>query len=204
MEIKEITDKSFSNYGRIVDDMDLSDMVKELAAIIPPDNVVYEPSSAKLEAVFSEEDAVRLYGGQAVQVGYCAGHNRKLNAVEYHKNSEINVAGTEAILILGKVQDINADGTYDTSLMEAYRIPAGAAVEIYATTLHYAPVQTSDKGFSVGVILPKGTNTPIELSASDSIQDKMLAANNKWLIGHAEGGLPEGTFIGLKGENITI
>ena len=30
------------------------------------------------------------------------------------------------------------------------------------------------------------------------------AAVNKWLIGHAEGGLPEGSFIGLKGENIEV
>jgi len=27
---------------------------------------------------------------------------------------------------------------------------------------------------------------------------------NKWLIGHEEGGLPEGSFIGLKGENIEV
>ncbi len=204
IEIKDVTDKSFACYGKVVADMDLSDMVKALADITPPDDVVYEPSEEKLEKTFSQEDAVRLFGGQEVQVGYCAGHNRKLNAVEYHKNSEINVAGTDAILILGKVWDIESDGSYNTSLMEAYKIPAGCAVELYATTLHYAPVQVSEAGFSVGVILPKGTNTPVAKSETNNICDKQLAANNKWLIGHAEGGLPEGTFIGLKGENITI
>ena len=35
-------------------------------------------------------------------------------------------------------------------------------------------------------------------------EDKMLFAVNKWLIGHPEGGLPEGAFIGLKGENLTL
>ena len=35
-------------------------------------------------------------------------------------------------------------------------------------------------------------------------EEKLLAAVNKWLIGHEEGGLPEGSFIGLKGENIEV
>ena len=32
----------------------------------------------------------------------------------------------------------------------------------------------------------------------------LRALLNKWLIGHEEGGLPEGSFIGLKGENIEV
>jgi hypothetical protein len=32
----------------------------------------------------------------------------------------------------------------------------------------------------------------------------LLAAKNKWLIGHPEGGLPEGSYIGLTGENLEI
>lgn len=35
-------------------------------------------------------------------------------------------------------------------------------------------------------------------------EDARMLAKNKWLIGHAEGGLPEGAHIGLIGENITI
>lgn len=35
-------------------------------------------------------------------------------------------------------------------------------------------------------------------------EDRLLFAKNKWLIGHAEGELPENAWIGLKGENITI
>lgn len=35
-------------------------------------------------------------------------------------------------------------------------------------------------------------------------EDALITAKNKWLIGHAEGGLPEGSHIGLIGKNIDI
>ncbi|MBR6451631.1 MAG: DUF4867 family protein, partial [Lachnospiraceae bacterium] len=35
-------------------------------------------------------------------------------------------------------------------------------------------------------------------------EDALITAVNKWLIGHAEGGLDAGSFIGLKGENCTL
>ena len=42
---------------------------------------------------------------------------------------------------------------------------------------------------------------PVE---AGNAEDRLLFAVNKWLIGHEEGGLPQGAFIGLKGENLTI
>ena len=47
-------------------------------------------------------------------IGYCNGHNSLLNAVEYHRSSEVNVAATDLILLIGMQQDIEADYTYDT------------------------------------------------------------------------------------------
>ena len=35
-------------------------------------------------------------------------------------------------------------------------------------------------------------------------EDALLTATNKWLIGHAEGGLDEGCFLGLKGKNLSV
>ena len=53
------------------------------------------------------------------------------------------------------------------------------------------------------VVLPKGTNT--ELSGTHSGgEDGHLTAVNKWLLGHPEGGLPEGSPMGLVGENLTV
>ena len=111
------------------------------------------------------------------------------------------MAGTDAILLVGRQQDITEDFTYDTSLVEGFLLPKGIAVELYATTLHYAPCSVGDEGFRVAVVLPQYTNLLLEGEHKEG-EDRLLAAKNKWLIGHAEGGLPEGSYIGLIGKNI--
>ena len=138
-----------------------------------------------------------------IQIGYCNGNNYLLNAVEYHRDSEINIAATDAILILGQEQDIEPDGTYETSRMEAFLIPAGTAVEVYATTLHYAPCNVAEDGFKVVVVLPKDTNTEIDRVASGNPEDERLFARNKWLIAHPDAKI-EGAFNGLVGENLSV
>ena len=107
------------------------------------------------------------------------------------------------ILLVGHQQDITPEFTYDTALVEAFLLPKGTAVEVYATTLHYAPCSVGDQGFQVGIILPRGTNYPLK-AEHKGWEDSLLAAANKWLIGHPEGGLPEGSHLGLIGENITV
>ena len=96
------------------------------------------------------------------------------------------------------------DFTYETDKVEAFLVKAGTAVELYATTLHYAPCNAEESGFRDVVVLPKGTNYPLAVCHEATGEDKLLAATNKWLIGHAEGGLPEGSFLGLKGKNISV
>lgn len=83
-------------------------------------------------------------------------------------------------------------------------MPAGTLIEVYATTLHYAPCHTKDDGFRCVVVLPKGTNEELKAPAPEGEgEEKLLFAKNKWLLGHPEGGLSERAWIGLKGENIT-
>ena len=145
----------------------------------------------------------RTYGELPIEVGYCNGHNYKLNAIEYHRSSEINVAATDAVLIVGMQQDITEDFKYETAKMEAFLVEAGTAVELYATTLHYAPCSADEGGFKVGIVLPAGTNYPLEES-HDGWEDSLITAQNKWLIGHAEGGLDAGAHIGLVGKNLDV
>ena len=205
MEIKKVTDPEFRKYGKIVEKIDFSGLIRALEEKTPlPEAVVYEPSVEALEAesVFQLLEG-KAYGEMPVQIGYCNGHNHKLNALEYHRSSEINVAATDAILLVGHQQDITPEFTYDTSLVEAFLLPKGTAVEVYATTLHYAPCSVGEQGFQVGIILPRGTNYPLEMT-HEGWEDSLLAATNKWLIGHPEGGLPEGSHLGLVGENITV
>ncbi len=74
------------------------------------------------------------------------------------------MAATDAVLIVGMQQDITDDFKYETAKMEAFLVEAGTAVEIYATTLHYAPCSANEGGFKVGIVLPAGTNYPLEES----------------------------------------
>lgn len=209
MKIYNVTAGDFSKYGRVLTEVETEELVKVMGEMPLPDDVVYEPSIEKLESlpVFDTLKNV-VFGEIPIQVGYCNGHNTYLNALEYHRTSEINIAATDAILLLGCQQDIKSDFTYETAKVEAFLVPKGCAVEIYATTLHYAPCNADDDGFRVCVVLPKGTNAPLEEEHGSSVlkdsEDAMLAAKNKWLIGHKEGGLPEGSHIGLIGENICI
>lgn len=206
MEIRNVTDPSFAEYGKVVTGYDVSELLKAMEEKTPlPDDVVYVPSVKELEDLaVSKLMQKNLYGQIPVQVGYCNGHNKKLNALEYHRSSEINVAVTDLVLLIGRQQDIEADYTYDTSKVVAYLVPAGTVIEVYATTLHYAPCHTDEGGFRCVVILPAGTNTDLEPLDEIFAEDKLLFAKNKWLIGHEEGGLDAGAFIGLKGENITL
>lgn len=208
MKLLSVKDDAFRKYGKVVDNVDFTELIEVLSKTPVPDDVVYEPSVAELENTSAMEPlSIIAYGEMPIQIGYCNGHNSLLNALEYHRDSEINIAATDAILLVGLVSDIEKDYTYDTAKVEAFLLPAGVAVELYATTLHYAPCGVNGAGFQVAIVLPKGTNYPLSkvhapITDGDLNEDALIAAVNKWLIGHPEGGLPEGSFLGLKGENI--
>ena len=204
MEIKKVTDPSFGKYGKVLNGYEIAGIRKVMEHTPLPGDVIYVPSVEEMEAL--EEAKVfqnSAFGGMPIQIGYCNGNNKKLNALEYHRNSEINIAVTDMILLVGSQQDIQEDYTYDTSLVEAFFVPAGTVVEMYATTLHYAPCTAAEGGFRCVVILPKGTNTEIDLPLGKIGEDKLMTARNKWLIAHPEAGI-EGAFCGLVGENIQI
>lgn len=204
MKIYSITDEKFKKYGRVVTGIDFTELVNAMEHTPCPEDVVYVPGEEALEALpVMKELTDKTYGELPVQVGYCNGHNCMLNALEYHRSSEINVAATDAILILGSQQDITEDFTYDTALAEAFLVPAGTAVEVYATTLHYAPCGVDGAGFKVTIVLPKGTNLALE-KKHEGGEDSHLTAKNKWLLGHPEGGLPEGSPMGLIGKNLNV
>ena len=204
MKIKKVTDPEFSRYGRVIDGYDFSKLIKAMEHTPLPEDVIYEPSIEELEATNVAIDLkMRVYGELPIQIGYCNGHNKKLNAVEYHRNSEINVAVTDLVLLIGHQQDIELDHTYDTSKIEAFLVPAGTGIEVYATTLHYAPCHVNEGGFQCVVVLPKGTNTDLTFQTEKTGEDSLMTAKNKWLIAHEDAKIA-GAFNGLKGENITI
>lgn len=204
MEIKKVTDAAFRKYGRVISEIDFSELVAKMGETPLPEGVVYEPSVEILEALpIKEKLETAYYGELPIQIGYCNGHNHLLNALEYHRSSELDIAAEDLILLLGMQQDITDEYTYETSKVEAFICPKGTGVELYATTLHYAPCSVGDSGFRCVVVLPKDTNLPLDEKHA-GYEDALITAKNKWLIGHAEGGLDAGAHIGLIGENVSV
>ena len=204
MKIQNVTDSSFRKYGKVLEGYELGALLREMKHTPVPEDVIYVASADELEALDVAKDFQnRAYGGLPIQIGYCNGHNKKLNALEYHRDSEVNVAATDLVLLIGSEQDIEPDFTYDTSKVEAFLVPAGTAIEVYGTTLHYAPCSVKESGFQCVVILPRGTNTELTFAPAKTGEDKLITAKNKWLIAHEDAKI-EGAFNGLKGENITI
>ena len=205
MKIYNVNDNEFRPYGRVISGYDFSELISVLKTSTPcPDNgTVYVTSDKKLESLEAAKIIEKnIYGQMPIQIGYCNGHNTKLNALEYHRDSEVNIAADDVILLLAKKEEIN-DFSLDTSKVKAFLVPAGTAVEIYATSLHYAPCHVKGGGFRVAVVLPLGTNEALNTKTEILFtEDKLLTHVNKWLIAHPDGGCPEGSFIGLTGKNI--
>lgn len=201
MKIYSIYDKEFAEYGVIVPG-DYKELLEVLSSRpCPEGSTMYCPSDKELEATPSYKGfSYRVYGDMPIQLGYCSGHNNKLNCLEYHRDSEINLANEEFVLLLGKRSEIIGD-KFDTSKVKAFRVPAGVAVEVFATSLHYAPIGEHGAGFRVLVVLPRGTN----VNSLRIEGEKELWATNKWLLAHKDSKeAKEGAYIGLVGDNIVI
>ena len=207
MKIYSVLDKEFIPYGKILEGYDTAELVAAMNDIaLPTEGTAYEPGIASLEACSIYNDfRDRAYGGMPVQLGMCWGRNTKLNCLEYHKDSEVNIGTDDFILLLALESEIE-DGKIDSSKVKAFKAPAGVPVEVYATTLHYAPCHVdAEKGFRTAVVLPRGTNTYVPVISSGNFEDGLLRARNKWLIAHADA--PEasdGAYVGITGENIDI
>lgn len=204
MKVYKIFDKEFCEYGKVLNNYDFSSFFKALSKLeIPDEGIIYKPSIKELEADKEFENIHnRGFGGMPIQIGYVGGNNKILNCLEYHKSGEFNIALDDVILVLGKQTEIE-DGMFDTSLCKAFLVPAGYGVELYATTLHYAPMNVAEKGYRVACVLPLGTNgdTP-NLQILES-EDKMCAGSNKWLLAHPDSDdAKNGKYVGLKGKNI--
>ena len=208
MKIYSVYDSEFAPYGRVMEGYDTAALCKAMRRFpLPESGTAYEPSLLELESA-GLYSALRdsAFGGMPVQIGMCWGRNTCLNCLEYHRDSEINVGVGDFILLLARRDEMDAGFTLDTGKVKAFRVPAGVLVEVYATTLHYAPCHVdAQAGFRVAVVLPRGTNGPRPSLSLVSPEDALLRARNKWLVAHPESAeAADGAFTSLTGENIDI
>lgn len=208
MKIYSVYDKEFLKYGRVFAGMEQEnqEILKVLRHTPLPKGTGYVPEEPKLQELKAAKTIKNhCFGGMPVQLGWCNGHNTKLNCLEYHRSSEFNLGTDDFILLLARMDDIKA-GKLNTSKVKAFRVPSGVMVEIFATTLHYAPCHTdAAKGFHVLVALPKGTNTEQPRIKRVYGDDELLWARNKWLLAHEESSeAGKGACVRLTGTNIDI
>ena len=203
MYVYPITHPRFRGYGQVLKNYDFSDLLQRLAALpVCDEGIVYEASVAQLEeSAIKPSLENRGFGGLPIQIGYVGGNNKVLNCLEYHKTSEFNIALDDVVLVLGLQSDIE-NGRFDTGRCEAFLLPAGCGVELYGTSLHYAPMNTG-ADYRVACVLPRGTNGPQPVFAAQNEEDAMCAGSNKWLMAHpASDEAAQGRYIGLDGKHI--
>ena len=207
MIIHSVFDAAFAPYGKVLEGYDTAALAETLKAVTPvTDGVDYVPSQPELEALpIAGQFASNAHGGMPIQLGWCNGHNTRLNCLEYHRDSELNIGAQDFILLVAKEDDI-VDGRLDTAKVKAFRAPAGAVVEVYATTLHYAPCSAAPgDGFQVVIVLPRGTNSPKPAITPFNGEDETLWACNKWLLAHSDSSeAAQGAPVRLDGINVDI
>jgi hypothetical protein len=187
-------------WGRLLTNVPVLDFVDALSKVDLPEAVAYVPSFESLERssafpVFRD----RIFGEMSIQAGYCVGHNRKLNALEYHMGSELVVAGSDLVLLLDSADNVR-EGKYSPQTLSAIFVEEGQVIELFGRTLHFAPLEVSAAGFRAGIVLPTGTNLPLR-----GTSEGLLFAANKWLIAHPESpSAKRGAWVGIIGKNISL
>ena len=198
-----VLDEEFRTFGRVIKNIDTKEIVKAGKLIEKPETGVrYLPSEESFEKLdIAEQIRTEVFGTLPTETGYCWGYSSFLNATEWHTSSEINIAVTPMVLLLGHLWEIE-DGKSDSSKFTAFYVPEGVMIEVYATTTHYCPCQVQDDGFGCVVVLPKGTNTQLEVRP----EDKLITAKNKWVIAHVDNKpmIGRGVTPGISGTNIEI
>jgi len=227
LAIHSVRSEAFGRYGKVVEGFDPGSTLAttEVHLEMPAEGVVYKASLDFLEVIPELHDlGCGLFGDWDVEIGWCIGYNRKLNALEYHKSIEVIVALTDIALMVGVVGDIHYNGAgsgpaYSSEALEVFTLSKGTVVELFPGTLHFAPLHLGPEGFAALIMLPRGTNDPLSpeidryrkdrtgrprLFAEDKEFD-LLWMKNKWMICHPDSPQARrGAWAGITGPNVEL
>ena len=138
IDVNSVHGEKFRTYGRIIKGYKFDNLISYMNknTTIPESGNVYIASESEMEQdPIHNEIKNHFYGGMNIEIGYCNGRNSTLNGMEFHKSSEILVAVTDLMLILGHVWDID-NNQFDGENSEVFYVEKGSVIEIYSTTLH--------------------------------------------------------------------
>ncbi len=206
LKLYSVLDPAFRRYGRVLS-ADTAELAEALAGTaIPEEGNCYQASVPELEAVKMMTALKRIsFGEMPIQAGFCNGRGFKLNAMEYHKCSEVNFTTTGLVLLLALPEQLD-DGKLDSADVVGFYLPAGVLVEIFPMVMHFAPCRISEDGFRCLVVLEKGTNEALDaVDTTAPGEEKLLWMRNKWMTCHPDSPQKEkGAFVGIHGENLAL
>ena len=99
IEFFDVTSKEFSSFGRIIKNIDATEIIKVSEEIENPESgSTYVPSLDAFEKLdIAKTIKNELFGTMPSQIGYCWGYNNMLNATEWHTSSEINIVNFSSL-----------------------------------------------------------------------------------------------------------
>ncbi len=209
LKLYSVLDAEFARYGRVLeaDPGELRALFSALEAMpIPEEGNSYRASVPELEAQNVMQVFRRAaFGDMDIEAGYCNGNGFTLNALEYHKCSEVNFSTTGLVLLLALPEQLK-DGQLDSADCAGFYLPAGVAVEIFPLVLHFAPCRISDGGFRCLVVLTRGTNEALQhVDTAAPGEEKLLWMRNKWMTCHPDSPQKaKGAYVGISGENLQL
>lgn len=189
LKLYSVNDTEFKRFGEILDSKPFEKFIEVLKSEteIPHEGNNYVTHHENLYHATSDTAVVHdIFGSMQLQFGYVNGKNSKLNALEFHKSSEINIMGSPCVLFLAHFEDIQEHGI-DVSMIKAFYVPENTVIEMFPLTLHFSPCKVLNTGFRCGVILPYGTNMEfIKAQGTCGKKTKYLFKTNKWLLNHPD------------------
>ena len=204
--INALTDESFSNYGQVYTNYEMTALEAFMQSVSIPDGPnIYVPDNPIMAQLTDVQQLGRdIFGGLAIEVGECAGHANALTAMEFHQGSEVNVFFTDVVMVLGKRGQMHNNQFNAPKDAALFYVPAGTVVEFFSDTLHYSPCEVSKSGFKFIVMLVTGSNQP--LPAGFKSDNPLLVKTNKFQFVHASrtDKIKQGVAVGLIGDLVTV
>ena len=189
MHIYSVNDPEFKSYGNVWDDVpsELTLLVLEALSATPiPEGSKYVASAPELESVKGADKlGFLMFGGRPFQLGWCNGHNTRLNCLEYHRASEFNLGARDFILLVAhrwEIEDGKLTGRYLGDIVDGKRkaellklisaakvvLPADGSISVHVTF----SLIDEEKAYA-GVIVP---DDQLSLAIGKEGQNARLAA----------------------------